>query len=173
MKIELKKIKFSESLSEETNAFTADIYVNGKNVGYCKNDGHGGSTFYHANSLSTKIILQNAEKYCQSMPPLITSYGKLDMSLELMIDELFDKWLKAKDDAKFQKSLKKDMLKGLCLKTHNGYEIKTWSSNGKKIDLETMLFTTSRRNIVKKAIEEAKLEGREILNTNLPKDLVD
>ena len=32
MKIELKNIKFSEALSEETNAFVCDVYVNGKKV---------------------------------------------------------------------------------------------------------------------------------------------
>ena len=39
MNIELKNIKIAEHLSEETTAFTADIFVNGKKVGYARNDG--------------------------------------------------------------------------------------------------------------------------------------
>ena len=44
MDIQLKSIKFSEHLSEETNAFTANLYVDGKKIGYCRNDGRGGNT---------------------------------------------------------------------------------------------------------------------------------
>lgn len=48
MKIELKKIHFSEQLSEETHAFTANIYINGTHAGYAKNNGRGGATYYQA-----------------------------------------------------------------------------------------------------------------------------
>jgi hypothetical protein len=34
MKIELKKVQIYNKLSEETTAFTADIYVNGVKAGY-------------------------------------------------------------------------------------------------------------------------------------------
>ena len=44
MKIELKKIKHARSLSEETNAFTAELHVNGEHVADCKNSGNGGMT---------------------------------------------------------------------------------------------------------------------------------
>ena len=47
MKIELKNIKYSEWGSEETNCFQANIYLNGKLVGYCENDGKGGCTSYN------------------------------------------------------------------------------------------------------------------------------
>lgn len=48
-KVELKKVQFSERMSEETYCFSADIYFNGKNIGYCENRGHGGSTDVHCN----------------------------------------------------------------------------------------------------------------------------
>ena len=47
MKIELKRFSYNARLSEETNAFAADIWVDGKNVGFAKNDGHGGNTMVH------------------------------------------------------------------------------------------------------------------------------
>lgn len=62
MKIELKNIKFSEALSEETNAFVADVYVNEQKVAYAKNDGHGGCTFYHAYE-GMRELVEQAEQF--------------------------------------------------------------------------------------------------------------
>lgn len=45
MKLQLKSIKYSPSLSQETHAFTANVYLNNKKVGYARNDGIGGCTF--------------------------------------------------------------------------------------------------------------------------------
>jgi hypothetical protein len=42
MEFELKKIKCYPSLTEETECFTAQLWVNGKHIANVKNDGHGG-----------------------------------------------------------------------------------------------------------------------------------
>lgn len=44
MKIELKRLKVYPRMSDETLAFVADVWVDGKKVGTAKNDGHGGQT---------------------------------------------------------------------------------------------------------------------------------
>ena len=44
MKLQLKKIKIYDELSEETICFTAELYADGKKVATVKNDGRGGST---------------------------------------------------------------------------------------------------------------------------------
>ena len=44
MKLELKSIKYSASLSTDTNAFTANVYINNKIVGEARNEGIGGPT---------------------------------------------------------------------------------------------------------------------------------
>ena len=44
--ITLKSVKYLKSLSEETPAYTAKIYVNGKFFSDVSNDGHGGSDMY-------------------------------------------------------------------------------------------------------------------------------
>jgi hypothetical protein len=44
MDIKLKNIHVDHRLSEETNAFTADLFINGKNVGTAMNSGQGGMT---------------------------------------------------------------------------------------------------------------------------------
>lgn len=46
-KIELKKIKYSKSLSEETNAYTAQIWVDGKHFCDVSNHGYGGGDEHH------------------------------------------------------------------------------------------------------------------------------
>lgn len=47
MKIELKAIKYSASLSQETYAFTAKMYVDGKKYADVSNNGGGGPNLIH------------------------------------------------------------------------------------------------------------------------------
>jgi len=47
VKLELKAIKYSESLSRETYAFTAKLYVNGKKYADVENNGGGGPNLIH------------------------------------------------------------------------------------------------------------------------------
>lgn len=173
MQIELKNIKFFEAMSEETNAFVADVYVNGKKVAYAKNDGHGGCTFYHAYEGKRELVKQ-AEQFCEALPPI--KYSKyrdfeIPMNLEHKIDELFEEWLKAKDQAKFDKKLQKDMLTGLCVKTPNGYTQATWKSGGRNVTIAELVSVPNGRELLKNAIAKAKAEGKEVLNTNIPQHL--
>ncbi len=69
MKIELKEIHHSAQLSEETHAFTANLYINGTHAGYAKNNGHGGATYYQAKDEKGKVLIKEAEKYCAELPP--------------------------------------------------------------------------------------------------------
>ena len=68
MKIELKKISFYERMSEETNCFAADLYINGKKVGECKNDGQGGCTDYYGSTLENNQLIREAENYFKTLP---------------------------------------------------------------------------------------------------------
>ncbi len=168
MEIELKNVKFYERMSEETNAFTADIFVNGKNVGYAKNDGRGGCTDYHHNSAKDREIIDAAEKYCLTLPPINYSFGEIDMNLENKIDQLFEEWLKAKDENKLQKKLQKDMLKALCIKIDGGYETLMWKSWE---TIAQMVRVESGKKMLRDKIAQVRGEGKEILNTNIPQEL--
>ena len=90
MNITLKNIKFYEKLSEETNCFTADLFVDNKIIGHVKNDGHGGSTDYMANKKEYWEHIKKAEQFCLTLPP--NSYGDftVKMNLENKIDDLFE-----------------------------------------------------------------------------------
>lgn len=55
MLIELKRISYNERLSEETSAFSADVWVDGKKQGTCRNGGTGGPTMIYPDSLSRSL----------------------------------------------------------------------------------------------------------------------
>ena len=109
MKIELKKISFNERMSEETNCFVADLYINGKNVGECRNDGHGGCTDYRGNTREDDKIIAQAEAYCKTLPKIKSDFFKteFEQSLERVIDQLLEDHLKAKFELKAKKRFEK------------------------------------------------------------------
>lgn len=54
MKLDLRKIKYFDEMSEETPCFTAQIWENGKHVADVKNDGHGGGNMVnHIHNVNT------------------------------------------------------------------------------------------------------------------------
>jgi hypothetical protein len=170
MKIELKKISFSEALSEETNAFTADLYINGVKAGYCKNTGQGGCTDYHAYDIKGRKLIEEAEAYCVELPIEKMVLGdrtlEIKQSLESVIDKQLEDYLKAKDKVKMDKRLQKDMLKGLCVKTQNGYELCFWTGH----TIESLLrHPKGVETIVAKL---KSLNGKTILNTNLTPEIL-
>lgn len=164
MKIELKKVQIYNKLSEETTAFTADIYVNGVKAGYAKNDGCGGSTLSRAYE-GKRSLIEEAEEYCLSLPPIKYTNIEIPMDLEHFIDNIIDEIIQAKENAKFNKRMSMDMRKGLLVKTEKGYSLISW----KGCNLAFML--TKHKDIVVNTINKLKREGKTILNTNIP-DLV-
>ena len=68
MKLELKNVKFYESMSEETNCFQADLFIDGKKIAYVKNTGQGGCTDYGVHDFKLQSVLREAEAYCKTLP---------------------------------------------------------------------------------------------------------
>jgi hypothetical protein len=114
MKVELKKIEYSERMSEETMCFVADLYINGKKVGYCKNDGCGGPTDYRGYTKEDDKIIQDAEAYFKSLPKVKpVGYNFVyQPSLETAIDDFFEEWLKTKEEKKMQKLMETAIIWG-------------------------------------------------------------
>ena len=136
LKIELKAVKFMESLSEETACFSANIYINGKRAGRCENRGHGGSTSYH---IEDKEIAETFEHYASGLPDLELKgfSGKqltIAMNGEHLIDALFNDWLKAREEKKFAKLDKKYKAQ---------YEAKGWIAIRVTLD-DSMLWIAAR-----------------------------
>ena len=110
MKIELKKIAFYERMSEETNAFTCDVYVNGIKTGYAKNDGQGGSTYIHSYE-GKSLLLHEAESYAEAQPPIQVTFANhthpIKVTLDLLIDKMVEEHVKAKLNKNFEKKIQK------------------------------------------------------------------
>lgn len=115
-KLELKKVKLAPSLSEETNAFTGELWVNGKLAARCQNAGHGGSTDYHDTyeiPNGTELV-KLAEDYCKTLPAVKVSQGEsmhihLEMDLELWIDTEVENIIEAKEADKLKKKIERRM----------------------------------------------------------------
>src|SRR5690349_17465022 len=119
MKIELKNIHFSEQLSEETNAFSANVYIEGIKVGEASNRGRGGPTICKAvDERGDKLIIA-AEAHCRSLPSEKSTLGgeqyELKMDLGRYLDKLLEKHLQEKENIKFQKKLEKAVERGIVV----------------------------------------------------------
>lgn len=170
MKIELKNIKVSEIMSEETTAFVADIFVDGVKAGYAKNDGHGGCTFYHAHEGKRELIAK-AEAYLSKQPKIKVAglSFELDSNLETKIDMLLEDYLKEKDKKKIAKKLEKAMIKSVVWGKPNS---ESFYTQGFKtpLTIEQLLAIpkgkTALENLYRRVKTELK-EGEEIFNKNL------
>ncbi len=118
-KVELKKIEYSERMSEEIMCFVADLYINGKKVGYCKNNGHGEPNEYHSDNKENNLIIKEVENYCNTLPKVkVDGYDFIyQPSLETMIDDFLTDWLKKKDEKKMKKLFNTAIVIGIP----NGY----------------------------------------------------
>ena len=168
MKLQLKNIKFYENLSEETNCFIADLFINGKKIAYVKNDGRGGSTDYGLYNIESKEILRETELYFNSMPMKRNEEFNINYqpTLESEIDELFEQWLKIKADKKFNKDMENGILYGTDKRFY--YNIVSWNTPIKK-----MLMTDKGKEIIRNKISHIKQNGEIVFNTNIPKELFD
>ena len=160
MKIELKSIKFSEAMSEETNAFTANLYINGKKVGYCKNQGHGGCTDYNADSPEDRKTIADAETYCKALPKIKWKTMEFDQSLESVIDQLLEDWLKAKETKKFERKMLKAVLVGSPDEDRNSYSYYSFKIPLAKVNKGHL---QAAINTIKSKLKN----GEVIINTNL------
>lgn len=167
--ITIKKVKIIEELSEETICFSADMYFKGKYICPISDIGQGGDIEFHiyANDKEYASFLEAVE-WAKSLDPLQYEDMSLPMDIELYIGQLIEDIHNQKEDKKEQAKLKKDMAKGICYKTVDGYGMSFW----KGITLTQLL--SSPNPAYKKAIVDAIKaligEGKEILNTNIPKE---
>jgi len=162
-RVSIKNVKFYESMSEETNCFQCDVYLDGKKVASAKNSGRGGCTdTYNIGEYSDFKAL---EDYCSSLPKTrIEGIDKdFDCNLESVVDQLFEDWL----EVKYQKKMEKDFIKGLCVGTKSYYNLYTW----KGLDIPKLLSHSKGHEMLRKNILEFQGKGETVLNTNIPKEL--
>ena len=89
MEITLKNLRVAQNLSEETLAFTATIYVDGKRAGDVSNRGNGGSCIWAFND---RALGQRVEEWAAALPAVPADvageYGPIPMDLDLYVHGL-------------------------------------------------------------------------------------
>ncbi len=183
-KVEVKKIKHLVSLSEETNAFTGVLYVDGVAVANCKNNGQGGSNdiypIYTEDEKKREFYRQQikiAQEFCNALPGVKSDFSDsvLKMDLDFFIGLEVEKDLRKKEVQRVMKKMDKDCLKHIIILSKDKLEK---FKNGESTELPNRAFGWKRpiaeipERVVKEQVEVIKklLKGDEfIYNTNLPK----
>lgn len=101
MKIELKRFTTNARLSQETTAFAADVWVNGKKVGTAENDGHGGSHTVHLD----RSVRNQVEAYGKPLVP--AEFANFTSGTEWVVQLLLEAELQKRADKSLAKRLAK------------------------------------------------------------------
>jgi len=106
--ITLKSLKLNLTFSRETYCFTTKAQVNGIDVAYAENDGHGGCTFV-------------------TLTPQGIALGLERKAIEERIEDLVDDAAKAKDTARMIRKVRKDMNTKVLFIKENEFEAGCYS----------------------------------------------
>ena len=97
-KIELRKITYNARLSEETCAYAADLYVDGRLLAHVSNNGHGGSDMQRPANGRTYDEIQELDSWIKATYPKREAFGMvLEPDLESVCGDLLDDHLVTRD----------------------------------------------------------------------------
>jgi hypothetical protein len=106
--IELKNIKYTAWMSEETHCYQATLYVDGQRWGSVRNTGRGGcDEFDGINGYGWNDIKELNKRIKETVPPYEYEGKSLDQDLEMICSELVNAWLR---DQEFTKAMKSKVL---------------------------------------------------------------
>ena len=133
-----KEITYSTRLSEETQCFAAEVFIDGKKAGTVENRGRGGCHMYYPHTLRDTLAAHGA-----TLAPKVMEHGTFDYDADLVIDDLlFDHLIRTE--------LKKKLAKQVLFQTKDG---KLMASP--KYDAATLV----------KAIQHFTAKGETVLNS--------
>jgi hypothetical protein len=166
MKLELKKVKISLSQSEETTAFTGELYIDGTKVANVSNAGRGGANrILPIDQTIASFLVRKADEFCKTLPPEIDEQvGELSMDLEFWISLEVGKIV---NENEINKKQKKNILIGDTFGELVRYM--------KLPAIDDVLKLPDGRDYLKKIIVKVKSQlksGEKILNKNIPNELL-
>lgn len=172
MNIELKKIEISERLSEETTAFYADLYINGKKVGYASNRGHGEPIDYGTYDSKDADLIKKAEEWCKMLPPIVVDPEDknsiaINMDLEIYIDQLVE----AHRRKLFQKKMERYFKQHIVISDNPD---KSFKSIKFSHPIENMLKNAKGLTVLVSFLAKEKnnlSDGEKFQNTNIPEEV--
>lgn len=87
--ITFKKLNISQSQSQETTAYTADVYWDGRKIGMVRNDGNGGMSHLYPNGAEARADIEAATLHALAQPcKALPEHGKNYTYLEDYLDDL-------------------------------------------------------------------------------------
>jgi hypothetical protein len=102
----LKRFTTNARLSQETTAFAADVWIDGKKAGTAENDGHGGATMVHLHLLDRAVRDQVDAHGKTLVPAEYKSFMSYDgAGTEWLVDQLVEAELQKKADKSFAKKI--------------------------------------------------------------------
>lgn len=102
MNVELKKVKYHEDMSDETNCFSAEIWVDSNKLSDVRNDGKGGCNMYYPVNGMGNPKWKEFLEWCKAQP------HEYDFEYEdQVVDTLFTEWLKNDNDRRQQAQMKR------------------------------------------------------------------
>lgn len=166
MNITLSNLKISNSLSEETTAFTAIICVDGAKVADVKNHGQGGCNHYTVYK-GQEGLYKKVEAYVKGLPAVKSDeegLPDLAMDLDLYIDDLMCA-------TEFNKKILKLEKQNIIIVNGN----KTGEARSIKLSnpIADILTSLNGKERMRKIIEQVKpllKKGDRIANNNIPKE---
>ena len=105
--IELKNIKHTAWMSEETHCYQASLYVDGEHWGTVSNQGHGGCDEFDGNNKSYDDIRELNQRIKETYEPYEYEGMTLKLNLEMVCGDLVNQWLRDKD---FNRAMKSKVL---------------------------------------------------------------
>jgi hypothetical protein len=177
MEIKLKNIHVDFRMSEETNAFTADLFIDGVKAGTASNRGTGGMTEVRAKDLNAVQLIKDAETWCKKLPPEIVpsndGSGKSEtypMSLDYFLDSLVDKHIEKLEDWRVQRLTNNSIIYGVP----GGVQYRRFAFNHAIAHMvQTEAGIEALKNTILKKILPTLGEGEKILNKNIPQAIID
>ena len=170
MKIELKQVKHYERLSEETNCFSAFVYVDGIKCASAENRGVGGNTKIWALDIKFKDLVNKAEEFCKTLPPYVFSNGDtMAYSLESLVDELLEKHIDEKHKEKHAKKMKKLFNNAIVIGNEKEYisikldkPLSFYLDNGKILTFQNFI-----KKVIDEKLKKYEAQNYRLLNTNI------
>jgi hypothetical protein len=93
-RVELRNISYNARLSEETAAFAAKVYIDGKYAGDASNAGHGGCT-----RITPPALYDRLTAYAATLPPVASSFSEetFPQDADIVLGDLLEAWIAERD----------------------------------------------------------------------------
>lgn len=119
--IQLKNVKIAWNMSEETTAFTATLYIDGKLAAHVKNEGTGGDNYPR---FTDRELEKEFHEFCKNLPPEYLDDDDDEpypMTYDSFLGNLLSEWI-LNDD--WKKACKKGVV--YTLTSHKDGEYMLW-----------------------------------------------